>query len=121
MPQEVNLASLERRAMLQALTVVIEKSPSDVDSKKRGKHCCFPGGVAAHAVHIPHCMTLMLGQGQWDSAAEQSLGLFQSGFVETGNEGINNKQEVTLHFLSAISHRMSHKHSSELSCDESNK
>lgn len=88
---------------------------------KKGKHCCFPGGVAAHAVHIPRCMTLMLGQGQWDSAAEQSLGLFQSGFVETGNEGINSKQGVTLHFLSAIFHRMSHKHSSELRCDESNK
>lgn len=34
MPQEVDLASLEHPAMLQALTVVIEKSPSDVDSKK---------------------------------------------------------------------------------------
>lgn len=116
MPQEVNLASLEHRAMLQALTVVIEKSPSDVDSKK-GEAVLFSwrGGCTCGShtpLHDTHAGSRPVG-----FSSRASLGLFQSGFVETGNWGINSKQGVTLHFLSAISHQKSHKHSSEFSCD----
>lgn len=105
-----------RRAMLQALPVVIEKSPSDVDSQK-GEAVLFSwkGSCTCRShtpLHDTHSGSRPVG---FSSGA--SLGLFRSGFIETGNGGINSKQGVTLHFLSAISHRMSHKHFSGISCD----
>lgn len=66
-PQEVNLASLEPMFCANG-----GYSENPLRCRVQNGNCdCVPRGVAVHAVHIPHCMTQVLGHGQGDSAVEQ--------------------------------------------------